>query len=74
MTKLTSASCKAIAGGLAFSGEGPARNYKKTGYTVHFSISIVSGHTYFSAMLSKGATTVHEAISEPLSRSTEVIY
>jgi hypothetical protein len=69
-----SASCGAIAGGHAFNGEGPARNYKKSGYTIHFSISVTGGHSYFSSTLSKGNTVIHEAIGEPLSKSSEVIH
>jgi hypothetical protein len=74
LKKLTSASCGAIEGGFAFSGEGPAREYRKTGYTIHFSISVSKGKTYFSSTLSKGATVIHEAIGEPLSKSNEVIH
>jgi hypothetical protein len=74
LKKLTSASCGAIEGGFAFSGEGPAREYKKTGYTIHFSISVTKGKTYFSSTLTKGATVIHEAIGEPLSKSNEVIH
>jgi len=74
LTKLTKASCDAITGGFAFNGEGPAREYKKSGYTVHVSISIKSGHAYFSAKLTKGATVINEATGEPLSKSNEVIH
>jgi hypothetical protein len=54
-----------------------ARNYKKSGYTLHFSISVTGGHTYFSdfsATLSKGHVVIHEAIGEPLSKSSEVVH
>jgi hypothetical protein len=74
LTKLTKAECVAIPGGLAFSGEGPARNYKKSGYTAHVSLSIKEGHAYFSAKLTKGATVINEATGEPLSKSNEVIH
>jgi hypothetical protein len=74
LKKLTSASCGVVEGGFAFSGEGPAREYKKTGYTIHFSISVTKGKTYFSSTLTKGATVIHEATGEPLSKSNEVIH
>jgi YVTN family beta-propeller protein len=74
LTKLTSASCGVVEGGFAFSGEGPAREYKKTGYTIHFSISVIKGKTYFSSTLTKGSEKIHEAVGEPLSKSNEVIH
>jgi uncharacterized protein YjbI with pentapeptide repeats len=74
LKKLTSASCGVVEGGLAFSGEGMARQYKKTGYTVHFSISVIKGKTYFSSTLTKGSEKIHEAVGEPLSKSNEVIH
>jgi hypothetical protein len=74
LNKLTSASCGVVEGGFAFSGEGPARNYKTTGYTIHFSISVIKGKTYFSSTLTKGSEKIHEAVGEPLSKSNEVIH
>jgi hypothetical protein len=74
LTKLTSASCGAIEGGFAFSGEGRARDYKTSGYTIHFSTSVSKGKTYFSSTLTKGIKKIYEAVGEPLSKSNEVIH
>ncbi len=73
LRKLTGASCGAIAGGFAFSGEGPA-NRGGALYTVHFSISITGGHAFFSSTLTNGAAKIDEANAEPLTNSSEVIH
>lgn len=74
LKKLSGASCGAVEGGFAFSGAGPSQGYKKTGYTIHFSISVIKGKIYFTSTLTKGSEKIQEAVGEPLSKSNEVVH
>jgi hypothetical protein len=73
LTKLTSANCEALAGGgFKFSGEGPSRYYRKTGYNISFSITVKGAKASFYAKLSNGSIVVNEE-ENALTKSSEVI-
>ena len=74
LTHLTKASCREVAGGHEFSGEGQAALDNVLGYEISFSIGIVAGHTYFSSILKKGGMAINEAVGNPMTKSTEKIY
>jgi hypothetical protein len=68
LTHLASASCGAIAGGFEFSGTGPAKVNRRTGYSASFAFAVTGGHTYYTLILEKEGAVVYTLIAKQLRR------